>query len=143
MDKFKQLGLNEQATMAAGAVAIILSFFPSYVTVSFGPYSSGANAWHSFATLGVLLVIAATALAAVKAFAAEYLPDGVPWNIVITACAGVGTVLLLLRGLTVSHAGLGWSGWALVIAGVVMTAFAALALKASGEDLSQFKQTEG
>lgn len=143
MEKFKQLGLNEQATMAAGVVAIILSFFPAYVTVSLGPYSSGATAWHSFATVGILLVIVATALAALKAFAVEYLPAGVPWTIVITACAGLGTLLLLLRGLTVTHAGLGWSGWVLVIAGVVMTAFAALALKASGEDLSQFKQTEG
>src|SRR5699024_2868871 len=102
------------------------SFFPSYITVSIGPFNEGVNAWHSFATLGVLLVIVATAVVAVKAFAAENLPDGVPWNIVITACAGVGTLLLLLRGLTVSHAGMGWSGWVLIIASAALTVFAAL-----------------
>src|SRR5699024_3663864 len=139
----KQLGINEQGAMAAGIVVLILSFIPSYITVSIGPFNEGVNAWHSFATLGILLVIVATGVVAVKSFAAEYLPEGVPWNMVATPCAGLGTLLLLLRGLTVSHAGMGWSGWVLVIAGVVMTAFAALAMKAAGEDLSQFKKSEG
>ena len=119
---YKSLGKYEQGALVAGALSLILSFFSSYVTVDAGPISGGTSAWDSYATLGILLVIASTAIVAVKAFAAENLPDGVPWNLVALAAAGLGTLLLILRAFTYGDGGLsgvdvgpGWSGWALFI----------------------------
>ncbi|MCL3819015.1 hypothetical protein [Aeromicrobium wangtongii] len=145
---FKSIGKFEQGAMIAGAVALILSFFESYVTVSAGGFSAGTNAWDSYATLGVLLLIAATAIIAVKAFAGENLPANVPWSLIAAGAAGLGTLLLILRAFTYSDGGLGsrvdigpgWSGWVLFIAGIALTAFAFLASKESGEKLPQGKR---
>lgn len=137
MDKIKEMSMYNQGSLAAGVLAIIFSFLPSYVTVSMLGFSEGVNAWHSFATLGVLLIIAATALIAVKALAAESLPAEVPWYMIATAAAGLGTFLVLIRGVTVSHASMGWSGWVTVIFALVLTAGAAMSMVESGEKLPQ------
>jgi amino acid transporter len=148
---FRSIGKFEQGAMVAGAIAIILSFFESYVTVSAGPISAGTNAWDSWATLGVLLLIVATAVIAIKAFAKENLPDNVPWSLVATAAAGLGTILLILRAFTYSDGGLGsqvdigpgWSGWVLFIAGIALTVFAFLSYRESGEKLPQANNRGG
>jgi len=145
---FKSLGKFEQGALVAGALAIILSFFGSYVTASYdGPgnlsVSSGTNAWTSYATLGILLVIVSVAVVAVKAFAKDVLPAGVPWNLVAAAAAGLGTLLLILRalfpgdtgGIPGIDVGPGWSGYLLWIAGIALTVFTALSFKESGEKL--------
>lgn len=144
----KSLGKFELGAMVAGGLAIILSFIESYVTVSAGSISVGINAWDSFATLGVLLIIVATALVAVKAFAQENLPDNVPWSLIAAVAAGLGTLLLILRAFTYSDGGFGsqvdigpgWSGWLLFVAGIVLTACAALIFKSSGEKLPEFNK---
>ena len=146
---FKSLGKFEHGALISGAVAIILSFFGSYVTASYdGPGSNaisasvGTSAWTSYATLGVLLIIAATAIVAVKAFAKDSLPDGVPWNLAALAAAGIGTVLLILRALFPGDpnfpgldVGPGWSGYLLWIACIALTVFTALSFKESGEKM--------
>jgi len=132
---FKALNKFDQGALIAGALAFVLSFFERYVSASIGSFTVGANAWHSYATLGVLLVIVSTAVVAAKAFAKESLPAEVPWNLVAVATAGVGTVLIVLRALTVSGASVGWSGWLLFVATIALTAFTALAFKESGEKL--------
>lgn len=154
---FKSLGRNDQGALIAGAVAIVLSFFSAYVKVSVNGKdlpgisgSSGISAWHSFGTLGILLVIVATAVVAVKVFAGEQLPAGVPWNLVAAAAAGLGTLLLILRAFTYdgggSFAGVsvdvgpGWSGWLLFIATIALTVFAALSFKDSGEKIPEIKR---
>lgn len=145
----KSLGKFEQGALISGAVAIILSFFGSYVTASYdGPgagaisASAGTNAWTSYATLGILLVILATAIVAVKAFAADNLPAGAPWSLVAFASAALGTLLLILRALFPGgpdfpgiDVGPGWSGYLLWIAAISLTVFTFLAFRESGETL--------
>ncbi|TXL63224.1 hypothetical protein [Aeromicrobium terrae] len=148
---FKALNRNQQGALVAGALAIILSFFSDYVTVDLkGPadglgVSFGAsNAWHSYATLGMLLILVATALVAVKAFSAEALPDGVPWALITAAAAGLGTLLVILRAFTYDGSGIadigpGWSGWLLFVAAIALTVFSVLSFRESGESMPDFK----
>lgn len=151
---FKSLSTFEQGALVAGGLAILLSFFPNYIRASFDGggiirgVSSGTNAWTSYATLGVLLILAATALVAVRALDQKILPDGVPWNLVTLAVAGLGTFLIILRALTASDGGVGysvgpgWSGWLLFIATIGLTACAALSFKESGEKLPELKKED-
>lgn len=155
LDKFKSLGINDQGALVAGALAIVLSFFGSYVTASYdgpgasavGNISAGTNAWTSYATLGILLVIASTAIVAIRVFAPSTLPAGAPWNLIAAATAGLGTLLLILRavfngapsGLGVS-VGPGWSGYLLWIAALALTVFTVLAFRASGEKIPDVKK---
>lgn len=152
---FKALGRNDQGALIAGGLAILLSFFGSYVTVSYdgpgsvalGGVSAGTNAWTSYATLGVLLIVASTAVVAIKAFARENLPDGVPWNLVAAATAGLGTLLLILRALFPGSAdvagisvGPGWSGYLLWIAAIALTVFTVLSFRDSGEKMPEMNK---
>lgn len=147
---FKSLGKYEQGALVAGGVSLIVSFFTAYVKASFDggkdlgiSVSSGISAWHSYATLGILLVIAATAVVAVKAFAKDVLPDGVPWNLVALAAAGLGTLLLILRAFTVGgggggvSVGPGWSGYLLFLTTIALTVFTFLSFRESGEKLPE------
>jgi len=152
---FKSLGKFEQGALISGGIAIIVSFIGSYVTASYdGPssisVSSGTNAWTSYATIGVLLIVVATAIVGVKAFAKENLPAGVPWSLVAAAAAALGTLLVILRavfngapdfpGVSV---GPGWSGYVLFVAGIALTVFTALSFKESGEKIPEFNRGAG
>jgi hypothetical protein len=143
---FKSLGKNTQGALIAGGLAIILSFFGSYVTVSYAGHDlGGVNAWHSWATLGVLLVIVSTVIVAVQAFAKESLPDGLPWSLVALATAALGTLLLILRALFPGNgggadAGPGWSAYLLWIAALALTYFTFMLFKASGEKMPEFNK---
>lgn len=156
---FKSLGKNDQGALIAGGIAIIVSFIGSYVTVSYdGPASDvlggfsggGSNAWTSYATLGMLLIVAAIAVVGVKAFAAENLPDGVPWNLAAAAAAGLGTLLLILRAISYGggselagiSVGPGWSAFVLWIACIALTVFAVLSFKSSGEKIPEMKKKD-
>ncbi|MDT0203087.1 hypothetical protein [Nocardioides sp. AE5] len=144
---FTTLSKVEQGALIAGGLSLILSFIGSYIRVSidgvemFGNFSSGTNAWTSYATLGMLLILAATALVVVRLFAAAILPSGVPWYLITLAASALGTFLIILRALTASDSafgasvGPGWSGWALFITTIALTACTALMFKASGEKL--------
>ena len=147
---FKSLGKFEQGALIAGGLSIILSFFGAYVRVSGGGVSQNvSSAWDSYGTLGILLVIAATVIIAIKAFASENLPDGVPWSLVALATAGLGTLLLILRAFTYSDGGFsgvdvgpGWSGWALFITTIALTAFTFLLFKESGEKMPDLNKKD-
>jgi len=140
---FKSLGKYEQGALAAGAVAIILSFFSRYLTADLGPLGTyGISAWHSYATLGMLLIVASVAVVVGKAFAGDDLPDGVPWNLVALATAGLGIVLVILRALTADAGDIGWSGWLLFIAGIALTVFTFLSFKESGEKVPEFNKKD-
>ena len=139
---FKSLGKFEQGALVAGGLSIILSFFGSYVTADLGPVTIGDNAWNSWATLGMLLIVAATAIVAGKAFAKDSLPDEVPWNLVALAAAGVGTLLVILRAFTVDFADPGWSGWALFITTIALTVFTFLSFKESGEKMPDLNKKD-
>ena len=147
---FKSLGKFEQGALIAGGLSIILSFFGAYVRVSGGGVSQNvSSAWDSYGTLGILLVIAATVIIAIKAFASENLPDGVPWSLVALATAGLGTLLLILRAFTYSDGGFsgvdvgpGWSGWALFITTIALSAFTFLLFKESGEKMPDLNKKD-
>lgn len=141
---FNSLGKNTQGALIAGGVSIILSFFSRYATVDLGPLGThGTSAWDSYGTLGILLVIAATAIVAVKALAAGSLPDGAPWSLIALGAAGLGTILLILRAFTYgSGVNPGWSGWLLFITTIVLTAFAFLLFKDSGEKIPEINKRD-
>lgn len=157
---FKSLSPVDLGALGAGAVAILFSFFTAYITVSvkggenLGVDVSGSNgvsAWNSWATIGMLLILIAVAVVALKAFAADLLPAGAPWRLIALATAALGTVLIILRALTAGNGnvsgssfgavsvsvGPGWSGWVLFIATIALTVFTALAFKDSGEKLPE------
>lgn len=136
---FKSLGKFEQGALVAGVVAIIVSFISRYLAADVGPLGTyGISAWHSYAVLGMLLIIAAVAIVGIKAFAGEQLPAGVPWNLTAAAAAGLGTLLVIVRALTAGDgAGVGWSGWLLFIASIALTVFTFLSFKESGEKIPE------
>ncbi len=149
---FKTLDKNVQGALIAGGLATILSFISSYISVSFDgkaagiDLSYGISAWHSYATLGILLVIASTAIIAIQAFSADTLPSGVPWNLVAFGAAALGLLLLVLRALTIGgggpgiSVGPGWSGFLLFIAAAALAYFAFNLFKASGEKMPEMKK---
>ena len=150
---FKSLSKNDQGALVTGALAVIFTFIGSYITVSAKSsvagvsYSAGHNAWDGWSTLGSLLLIAAFALVAIRIFAPEVLPAGIPWNLITLAAAAVGTVIVVLKGLTFGvpggipsdavDAGPGWSGWVLFVLSIAFTVFTALLFKESGEKLPE------
>ena len=160
---FKALGKNDQVALVAGGLSVLLTFFPAFVKVSIkakdgalggalGSISSSAsdNSWTEWATLGTLLIIAAFAIVVIRIFAASSLPDGVPWNLVTAAAAGLGTLILVLYVFTFGpdvpsvagdafkvSTGPGWSGWLLLISSIVFTVFAAIGFKESGEKIPE------
>lgn len=140
---------TQLGALVAGALTVVLSLFPAYVTVSFDGdeelgipgISDGTNAWSSYATLGILLVIVATAIIALKQFRPQVLPATVPWNLVTAGAAGLGALLLILRALTATESisgvsvGPGWSGWLIFVTSIALTVFAVLGFRESGEKL--------
>lgn len=148
---FKSLGKNDQGALISGALAVIFTFFGSYITVSAGSISAGHNAWDGIGVLGSLLLVAALALVAARIFAADALPAGVPWNLITLAAAALGTIILVIKGLTFSPDGLpssgvdsgpGWSGWVLFVLAIVFTAFTALLFKESGEKIPEINKKD-
>jgi hypothetical protein len=130
------LKTSDKGVLGAAIGVFIFSFFGSYVTVSFGGFSAGADAWHSYAVLALLLLFAAAVIVAIKAFDLVELPDiGVGWALITTACAALGAFLLILRALTYAgnSVSVGWSGYVLFILAIAETVFAALGFRESGE----------
>jgi Family of unknown function (DUF5336) len=130
------------AVVGAGVLAFIFSFLPFYgASISFlGSHASTSwTAWHSYAVVGDLLLLAATALAAIRVFAPSVLPAELPVKpfLAVAGLAGLGTLLLILRAVTwPSPSGVGysvgirWGAWLLFIAAIAMTVLAALAGRA-------------
>jgi hypothetical protein len=148
----RQVDNNDLGVMAAGVAALVFSFLPyvgaSYKVSGLGGGSVHVNAWHGAALLGLLLLVAAAAVVAVRVFTDVTLPAlPVGWHVLVAAAAGLGTLIVLVRGMsyggdsfsgfgTSVSAGMRWGGYLLVLAGIAETAFAVLALRASGESMS-------
>ena len=142
---FRAMPRDDQGILAAGVLAFIASlFFPYYgASVSAGGFhgSASTSAWHSYATLALLLVIAATVVAAIQVFARESLPQAnVSWNFIVLALSALGTLLLIIRSFTLDHGsvggfsyGLKWGAYVLMILCLVQTVFAFLRMRASGD----------
>jgi hypothetical protein len=155
---------NDLGVMIAGVVAFIASFLPymhAAVHISGAPAvlnlggggSGSITAWHSYAILGLLLIFAAAAIIAIKTFAANVLPANLPVGLHVASVllAGIGTLLVFIRALaywdTKSEFGvkvtvhIGWGGYVLLIAGVLVTVFAALGMREAGEKVPWQQQT--
>ena len=147
---FTQLGRNEQMFLGAGVLVFIASFLPWYgvsYNLSFaGVHTSGSssiNAWHSYATLGLLLILAATVVAAVMLLAADSLPElPVSWNVVVAGLSVVGAALVVIRSLNLPSAsgpgasvGLRWGGWVLIVVCVAHAVLAVLRMREAGESM--------
>lgn len=153
---FKSLGKNEQGALIAGGLALVFSFIGNFINVDIKGSPIGlsgeggvSSAWTGFfGTVGILLMIAAAVVLALKAFSADTLPDGVPWNLAAFGAAALGLVLSILRGFTagedipgVSY-GPGWSAFVVWIAGAALTYFAFLLFKESGEKMPDLNQKD-
>ncbi|MGH3497982.1 MAG: hypothetical protein ACRDP1_11025 [Nocardioidaceae bacterium] len=139
----KSINRNDQGVMGAAILVFIFSFVTSFVTASAGGFSVGISAWHSWGVLGLLLVFAAAAVVAVRVFAGTSLPAlPLGWAVITTGLAGLGALLLILRGFTYGSGGFGisvhpgWSGYLLFILAIAETVFAALGLRESGEKIA-------
>lgn len=122
----------DKIAVGAGLVALLFSFFSAFITVSipsvtlggstFGGGSVGRNAWHGWAVIGLLLMIAATALVVIRTLQPPVLPDTAPWPLITAGAASLGVIIVFLRGVTYSGVSIGWSGWVLIIAGIIAAA---------------------
>ncbi|MCW2801754.1 MAG: hypothetical protein JWQ70_3226 [Aeromicrobium sp.] len=154
----KALDKNTQGALIAGVLGFILSLFSYYISFSTGVSDStrdiakkagvnipsdriGFTAWESYATFGMILVLAALAVLAVRTFAPATLPKDVPWNLITLGLAGLGTFLVILRALTWPGSGnIGWSGYALFVALLALSYFAFALFKSSGEKIPEFNK---
>ena len=152
---FKSLSKNDQGMLIASAVLIVFSFFGNFIHLSIkgsplGITGEGGvySAWSGIGVLGMLLLVAAIAILALKAFSNETLPDGVPWNLVALAASALGLLLLILRGLTAGsdgpgvNYGPGWSAYIVWIAAASLTWFAFTAFQESGDKMPDFNKKD-
>jgi hypothetical protein len=144
----KQIKRNDQVILGAGILFLLLSFFApfygaSYKAGAFGG-STSVTAWHSYGFLAVLLIIAAVAIVAARVFGNASLPKlPIGPNVLVTGLAGLGTLLLLLRGFTYKSGnygpvsvGIKWGAWVLYILAIAVVVGAVLNLRASGEKIA-------
>lgn len=143
----KQVSRNDKGVLGAGIVAFIASFLPYYgVSYNFAGIheSASVNAWHGYAILGLLLVFAAALIVAARVFANANLPQlPVGVNLLAAGLAGLGTLLIIVRGFTYPHAsgvggsvGVKWGGYVLFIVCIAETVFLALSARDAGEKLA-------
>jgi hypothetical protein len=144
VDTFKNLQPFEQGVLVSGVLAFVVSFFPWYgaksVTVGGVHFGGGSvDAWHSYSTLALLLVFAATAVVAVAILSPGVLsglPIGARW---LAAGLSVLAVLLeLLRLLTLHHGdglGIKWGGYLLALVMIANAACTVVSALTSDEQV--------
>jgi len=160
---FNALGKNDKVALVSGALTTVLLFFPAFAKasvsykgdtggLSLGDVSESKSAFVEWATFGALLLIVAFAIVVLRVVVGN-LPDGVPWNLVTAAAAGLGALLLILYVFTFGpdvpsglgdsvklSTGPGWSGWILLPVSIVFAVFAFLGFKDSGEQIPDFNK---
>jgi Family of unknown function (DUF5336) len=155
----KSLPPFDLGVLVTGVLAFIVSFFPYYgakvsgsvagVSVSsLGSTSASVSAWHSYSTLGLLLILLGTIVAAVTIFARSSLPDlpvGARW--IAAGLCSLGALLYLIRLFTLPshHENLGagisasegvkWGGYLLLIIVLANAACAVISALSSDEQV--------
>ncbi|MDX6230407.1 MAG: hypothetical protein QOI76_3797 [Frankiales bacterium] len=155
-DDLKNLDRLDQVVLGAGVLGLIVSiFFPIWgLSVNVKGLGGGGNsisAWHGLAGFGMLLVLVATAIAAVRVFAAANLPKmPIGVNLLTFVLSALGTVIVIIRELTYPHAslpgysyGVKWGGYLLFILLIAQAVAAFLLFKKSGEVMPDFKAMQG
>jgi hypothetical protein len=140
----KKVSPIDWGVIGGGALALIAMFMPWWGTQG-GPINVSRNAWGAGigAWLGALLVIGAAAVVLVRHLGKELPELPVGENLLVLGLAGLGTILILLRLLTLDAADLAVveygrkiGSWIGLLAGIVATAAAFLRFQASGEPLA-------
>ncbi|MFN2626225.1 MAG: hypothetical protein ABR520_09110 [Mycobacteriales bacterium] len=133
---------NDWVVIGAGAVVFISMFLAWYgvngllgVDVSVSGWSTGFAGW-----FGGLLCTAAAVYLALRIFANVDIPTGpLGPRVVALGLAGLGTILIVLRFITYPRlggaVGAKYGIFIAILAGIIETAFAWLAFRASGEPL--------
>jgi hypothetical protein len=112
--------------IALAGAAFVASFLPyaglSLKLAGLGGFNFTINAWHSFAVLGLLALFAAGAVTIAGVFGATNPAQRIGYGIAAAVAAGLGTFLVLVRGLTYGmDVKLQWGGWVLILVGVAET----------------------
>jgi multisubunit Na+/H+ antiporter MnhF subunit len=160
VDDFKSFNRLDQVVLGAGVLAFILSFFHVFVASVSGAGASlvsgalsdkgHATAWHNWGIFAMLLIIVATAFAAVRLFAPSNLPTmAVGVNLLTFALAALGFLCLIIAwfhnsssttiGTFKLSVHLGIFGYLLLLASLAQTVAAFLLFRASGETTPDFK----
>jgi hypothetical protein len=110
--------------IALAGAAFVASFLP-YVGLSLKLAGLGFDytitAWHSYSILGLLALFAAGGVTIAGVFGAVP-AQRVGYGIAAASAAGLGTFLILVRGLTYGQdIELRWGGWVLIVVGVAET----------------------
>lgn len=143
MSNSATLTRNERGVVLSGLASAVLSLLPWYLQISFegAGFDHSTNAWSGAATIGMVLLLGAAALIAIKAKSAGTLPAAVPWHMISVVAAVLGTVLVILRAFTAGSSapgadvGPGWSGWLLFVAAICLTVYAVKAFHDSDEKI--------
>ena len=139
----KAVDRNDLGAMVTGTLAVILTTFGSYITISTSPPlpptvdPNGYSAWDGVGGLASLLLVLGVIVVAVRIFGPDLLTPKVPWHYLVAGAAGLGTLMLLIKGLTFGvdgpqvvqdnvDVGIGWSGWAVIALGIAFAVFAYL-----------------
>ena len=145
----KSVSTNDAAVLGAGALFLILSFFPFYgfsgkAIEGFGGFGVSANvtAWDSGAmVLAIVLMAVAVAVVAARVFGTvPALPVGP--RLLTLGTAGAAALITVLRVLTLDRksafgisVGPKFGAWAMVILAIAAVVFAFLAFRESGETM--------
>ena len=144
-DEINKANSVDLIALVAGIVAIVFSFFHHYVVgklaiADLGEETAGMSTWATgWSTFGTILLIIATVLVALAAFAGKSLPAA-PWRLIAAGVAAVGALTLIIRAFSLTEheslgdvveesVSVGWSGWVVIIAGLVLAAAAGTAVK--------------
>lgn len=117
----RQIPVFHRGAMIAAVVVFIASFFP-YVGTS-GFLAVSMSPWSTYAVIGLLLLFATAVFTAVRSAGVTTLPS-VPggWDVWSAGAAALGTILLILRAVTVSSMlSIQWGAYVLFVAAIVQT----------------------
>ena len=143
---FSKFKTPDWLMIGGGAAMLILGFTLDWTTVDTGFGSaSGDGPFDYFFTGGLawILVIAVGALAAANA--AGKLPPNQPWPLILLACAGLATILMLLRiilGARFDFADRGIGMYGAFVFAAVALAGAYLSFQAAGGDIKDLTDVD-
>ncbi len=132
----KKLSTGDKGVVGAGVVALIALFLP-WEGVTVGPYSVSVSGFSSgFGWVGALLIIAAAVYVVLVRSGSNVPKLSYGPGVLVLGASAIGTLLVLLRWLTLSN-GVGprIGLWLTVIAGLVQVFFALGLFRSTGETL--------
>jgi hypothetical protein len=132
MDKFAALSKGQKLLLGGGVLLFIDTFLP-WQSVSIGPVSATADAWHGFwGVILSLMVVVLLAWSAARLFGVA-LPTNIPEGLSTLALGGLILLFAVIKTLNDSFRG--WASWVGIILAAVVAFGAWLTFQDSGEAL--------